>query len=45
MTLGEFFAEGELVPLTEEQRELLDKWALLSAEQKQLILKMIDNMK
>lgn len=45
MTMGEFFAEGGLVPLTEEQRELLDKWALLTAEQKQLFLKMIDNMK
>ena len=45
MTLGEFFAEGELVPLTGEQRGLLDKWALLTAEQKQLVLNMIDNMK
>ena len=45
MTLGEFFAEGELVPLTKEQRGLLDKWALLTAEQKQLVLNMIDNMK
>ena len=34
MTLGEFFAEGELVPLTEEQQRLLDKWALLTAEQR-----------
>ena len=45
ITLGEFFAEGEFVPLTEEQRELLDKWALLSNEQKQLVLNMIGNMK
>lgn len=45
MTLGEFFADGEFVPLTEEQRELLDKWALLTAQQKQLVLNMIDNMK
>ena len=45
MTLGEFFAEGELVPLTKEQQVLLDKWALLTAEQKQLVLNMIDNMK
>lgn len=28
-----------------EQRGLLDKWALLTAEQKQLVLNMIDNMK
>ncbi len=45
LTLGEFFAEGEFVPLTEEQRELLDKWALLTVEQKQLVLNMIENMK
>ena len=45
LTLGEFFAEGEFVPLTGEQRELLDKWALLSDEQKQLVLNMIGNMK
>ncbi len=45
MTLGEFFAEGELVPLTGEQRGLLDKWALLTAEQKELVLNMLDNMK
>lgn len=45
MTLGEFFADGELLPLTEEQRSLLDKWAMLTTEQKQLVLNMIDNMK
>lgn len=45
LTLGEFFAEGEFVPLTEEQRGLLDRWAMLSAEQKQLVLNMIENMK
>jgi len=45
LTLGEFFAEGDLMPLTEEQRKLLDKWAFLSDEQKQLVLNMIENMK
>lgn len=45
MTLGEFFADGELTPLTGEQRVLLDRWAMLNAEQKQLVLTMIDNMK
>lgn len=45
LTLGEFFAEGEFVPLTEEQRGLLDRWASLSVEQKQLVLNMIENMK
>ena len=45
LTIGEFFAEGELVPLTGEQRALLDRWTLLTTEQKQLILNMMDNMK
>jgi len=45
ITLGEFFADGESVPLTEEQRDILHKWSLLTAEQKQLILNMIANMK
>lgn len=45
MTLGEFFADGELMPLTKEQRDLLDKWAMLTTEQNQLVLNMIDNMK
>jgi transcriptional regulator with XRE-family HTH domain len=45
ITLGEFFSDGEFVPLTAEQRSLLDKWAVLSKEQKQLIFSVIDHMK
>ena len=45
ITLGEFFSDGECVPLTGEQRGLLDKWALLTVEQKELVLNMIGNMK
>lgn len=45
ITLGEFFADGDLIPLTEEQRSLLARWTPLTAEQKQLILSLIDNMK
>lgn len=44
ITLGEFFAEGDFVPLTAEQRELLDKWSVLSEEQKQLLLGVMANM-
>ncbi len=44
LTMGEFFAEGEFVSLTVEQRELLDKWAILTPEQKQLILDMINSL-
>lgn len=44
LTMGEFFAEGEFISLTVEQRELLDKWAILTPEQKQLILDMINSL-
>ena len=45
VTLAEFFADGESVPLTGEQRDLLDKWGRLSDTQKRLILGVIENMK
>ena len=40
ITLSQFFAnEGELVVLTKEQSEMLEKWSSLSAEQKSSLLK------
>ena len=45
ITMAEFFSDGEFVPLTEEQRKILDEWAQLNSEQKQLLLSMIENMK
>jgi transcriptional regulator with XRE-family HTH domain len=45
ITLAEFFSDRNFVPLTEDQRDLLDKWATLTSEQKQLVLQMISNMK
>ncbi len=45
ITLSQFFAEGDFVSLTAEQRDILDKWGTLSDEQKQLVLSMIANMK
>ena len=45
ISLSQFFADGDFVPLTPEQRNLLDKWASLSGEQKELVLSMISNMK
>lgn len=44
ITLGEFFSDGDLVPLTSEQRTLLNGWAALTDEQRQLVLDMIANM-
>ena len=45
VTLSQFFADSDFVALTSEQREILDKWATLNAEQKALVLNMIANMK
>ena len=45
ISLAQFFADGDFIPLTQEQRDLLDKWAMLSDTQRTLILNMIDNMK
>ena len=45
ITLGEFFADGDFVPLTAEQRELLNQWSALSEEQKQLLLGVMANMR
>lgn len=45
ITMAEFFSDGEFVPLTVEQREVLDQWARLNSEQKQLLMAMIQNMK
>ncbi len=45
ITLAQFFAEGELVELDTEQRALFDRYVTLTAEQKKLILQLIDQMK
>ena len=45
ISLSQFFADSDAFSLTKEQAELLSRWSSLNAEQKQLILNMIDNMK
>ena len=42
ITMSQFFTEGNLVELTEEQQALLDKWVKLNAEQKQAVIQIID---
>ena len=37
ITLAQFFAEGEMVELTEEQREMFSTWSSLSKEQKSTV--------
>ena len=41
ITVSQFFAEEDMVELNEEQKELFDKWVLLTKEQKQALFNMI----
>lgn len=46
LTLAQFFAEDETFSvLTPDQMKLMEKWVLLSAEEKQLILQLLSHMK
>ena len=45
ITLAQFFAEGSMVELTEEQRQMFEEWRTLSPEQKEVIQKLISVMK
>jgi len=45
ITLAQFFSEGNIVELTDEQKELFDKWVILTREQKQLMFDLIKNLK
>lgn len=41
ITMSQFFAEGNLVELTPEQKELFEKWVTLTPEQKTAVYSMI----
>lgn len=41
ITLSQFFAEGEMVSLTSEEQELIQHWALLTPEQKEVFLQIL----
>ena len=45
ITIAQFFAEGNMVELTDEQKEFFDKWATLTKKQKTAIYDLIQNMK
>lgn len=45
ITLAQFFSEGNIVELTDEQKNLFDKWVTLTREQKKLLLELIRQMK
>jgi len=45
ITLAQFFSEGNIVELTNEQKDLFNKWVSLTGEQKQLLLELIRQLK
>ena len=45
VTLSQFFAEGEMVELTPELKELFDDWVNLTVEQKQAARQMLRAMR
>ena len=45
ITLAQFFAEGDMVELTEEQKEMFAAWSSLSNDQKDVLRQLILVMK
>ena len=41
ITMAQFFAEGDMVEMTPETKELFNSWMSLTVEQKQAVLQMI----
>lgn len=41
ITLSQFFAEGDMVEMTPELKELFDHWVSLTAQQKQAVIQVI----
>lgn len=42
VSLSQFFAEGNMMTLTPEEQELVEKWSLLTSEQKGAFLRMME---
>ena len=45
ITLAQFFAEGDMVELTKEQKEMFAAWSALTREQKDVLAQLILVMK
>jgi len=45
MTLSQFFAEGEMVELTSQQKQMFEAWSSLSKDQKEALQRLIAVMK
>ena len=44
ITMSEFFAEGELIEVSPDTKQLIEYWAGLSVEQKASVLELVKNM-
>ena len=44
ITLSEFFAEGDLIEVSSDTKQLIEYWGGLSPEQKKSILDLMKNM-
>ncbi len=45
ITLSQFFADGDMVELTPDLKQIFDGWSNLTPKQKQAVMQMIDAMK
>lgn len=45
ITIAQFFSEGNMVELSDEQKDFFDRWAALTKEQKSIINDVVRNMK
>lgn len=45
ITLAQFFAEGEMVELSQEQQVFFMRWAALSTEQKEMLMNLVRSMR
>lgn len=45
ITLSQFFAEGEMVELTPDQRAFFSRWVALSPEQKEMLMALVAAIK
>ena len=45
MTLAQFFSEGSLVELTEEQSEFFRSWSALTPEQRDILMRLVRSMR
>ena len=45
ITLSQFFSDGNIVELSEEQRQFFDEWVSLTADEKQLIYQIVKKFK